>query len=336
MAVGWWQVLGPKRQCLAARQDGGERVVDLVHHAGRELAHRGELLRLGETLLGLAPLGDVLADGDDVRDGAAVLMHRNLGDPVVTRLAARLRFHLDLLQLARVEDPVELALQEVARLTVEHVEDLAAHGVLARHALRAGLALPVPGPDPVGAIDHVQTHGKRVDDLRGEAALRLHLVGAQRHLGREVLRQLRRADHGREDACHHDHHVVRDPFVAAGGDDDLECPERLVVVNQRQPQHRTARNTLALRTVVHPLGHGRQVARHIRLVARGGDRCEPSAVGGAEPEAAATQVETAPQRAHYPVQRLAGTEARLQHRRYFRDDPDTGVLGIEGGNGHRR
>src|SRR5947209_1270309 len=80
-------------QRLAAGEDRRQGVVDLMHHAGRELAHRGELLRLRETLLGLAPLGDVLADGNDVRDDAAVLMHRNLGDAVMARLARRLRLH---------------------------------------------------------------------------------------------------------------------------------------------------------------------------------------------------------------------------------------------------
>ena len=37
-----------------AGADGGERVVDLVHDAGRELADRGELLALEDPLLDVA------------------------------------------------------------------------------------------------------------------------------------------------------------------------------------------------------------------------------------------------------------------------------------------
>src|SRR5256885_14775518 len=97
---------------------------------------------------------------------------------------------LHLLELARVEHTIELAFQEIARLAVQHLEDLATHGVLAGHALRPGLALAVPGADAVATVDHVQPDREGVDDLRGEAALRLDLVGAQRDLGGEVLREL--------------------------------------------------------------------------------------------------------------------------------------------------
>src|SRR2546422_9038599 len=108
----------------------------LFRSARRELPHGGELLRFGEALLRLAPLGDVFADGNDVRNVVPVLAHRDLRDAVVPRFTARLRLHLHLLELARVEHTIELALQEIARLAVQHLEDLATHGVLAGHALR--------------------------------------------------------------------------------------------------------------------------------------------------------------------------------------------------------
>ena len=117
----------------------------------------------------------------------AVFPHRDLRDAVVARFARGLRLHLHLLQLAGLEHAVELSLQEVPGLPVEHVEDHATHGVLARHPLRARLALAVPRTDLVVAVDHVQTDGEGVDDLRGEAPLRFHLVCTERNLGREIL-----------------------------------------------------------------------------------------------------------------------------------------------------
>src|SRR6184192_1649383 len=91
------EVFTAQRQCFAAGQDRGERVVDLVHDAGRELTYGRQFLGLGQALLGLAPFGDVFADGDHVGDVLAVLPHRNLRDPVVARFAARRRLHLHLL-----------------------------------------------------------------------------------------------------------------------------------------------------------------------------------------------------------------------------------------------
>src|SRR5206468_3667670 len=156
------EVFGAEHHRLAAGEDRGERVVDLMHDAGGQLSHGGELLGLGQTLLRLAPLGDIFADGDDVRDIPPVLPHGNLRDAVVARLAARLRLHFHLLQLTGVEYAVELPLQELARLPVQDVEDLAPHGVLARHALGPRLALAVPRANAVRAIDDVQADRERV------------------------------------------------------------------------------------------------------------------------------------------------------------------------------
>ena len=60
------QVFVPQGQGFAAREDGGERIVDLVHDAGRQLADRGKLFALREALLRLPPGGHVFADRDDV------------------------------------------------------------------------------------------------------------------------------------------------------------------------------------------------------------------------------------------------------------------------------
>ncbi len=129
-AVSGCQGVEAQGQRLAAGRDGSERVVDLVHHAGRQLADRCQLLGLGQAMLRLPPLGDVLPDGDDVGDLVIVQMHRDLRDPVVARLAACLRLHFDLLDFATVEHAVELALEQLAWLAVQHLEDIPSHGVV--------------------------------------------------------------------------------------------------------------------------------------------------------------------------------------------------------------
>src|SRR5438094_6387324 len=68
VARGGRELLAAQRQRLAAGEDRSERVVDLVHDTSSELAHRRQLLGLGQALLRLAPLGDVFADGDHMRD----------------------------------------------------------------------------------------------------------------------------------------------------------------------------------------------------------------------------------------------------------------------------
>ena len=43
-------------------EDGGEQVVEVVRHPGREATYRFHLLRLAELLLEPPPLGDVVDD----------------------------------------------------------------------------------------------------------------------------------------------------------------------------------------------------------------------------------------------------------------------------------
>ncbi len=107
----------------------------------------------------------------DVRDVLAVQPHRDLGDAIVPRFARGLRVHFDGLDLPRRKHAIELDLQKIARLAVQHLEHLPPQRVFARHTLRAGLALAVPGADAVAPIDHVETDRKRVDDARREVAL---------------------------------------------------------------------------------------------------------------------------------------------------------------------
>src|SRR5207237_6779538 len=108
-------------------------------------------------------------------------------DAVVTGFAGGLRIGLHLLDLARREHAIVLELQQFAWLAIEHVEHLATEGFLARDTLRARLALAIPGADAIGAVDHVQTNGQRVDDPSREVALKLELRPPQRDFRDEVL-----------------------------------------------------------------------------------------------------------------------------------------------------
>ena len=308
-------------QRLGARQDGGERIVDLVHHTGGELAHRRELLGLGQAVLRHAPLGHIFADGDDVRDVVALETHRNLGDPIEAGVARDLRLGLHLLNLAGLEHAVELALQQIAGLAVEHLEHFPPQRVFARHALRAGLALAIPGADAEGAVDHVQTHRQRIDDAGGKVALGLHLAGAQRHFGGEVLRQLRGGDHGRQDLCDHEHDVVRQTAVARHRDFDFEQPQRLVFVDQRQAHHDARRRFFALRAGPHPVGDRTRGDGGRGLVALGGHRGVAGAVSRPQPETATPQRKAAAQGVDDAGEGLIGPQSRREDRGDLRQDP---------------
>ena len=97
--------------CRHAGADGRQRIVDLVHDAGRELADGGELLALHDLHLDGAPLGHVLTDGDDVGDALAVESHRDLRGAEVAHLAALRHLDLDLLDGTGLEDAVEFRLE---------------------------------------------------------------------------------------------------------------------------------------------------------------------------------------------------------------------------------
>src|SRR2546425_764000 len=273
-------------------------------------------------------IGDVLADGDDVGDVVGILPHRNLGDAIVARPPGRLGLDFDLLDLARVEHPVELAFQQLARLAVQHLEHFAPHRVLARHALRARLPLAVPGADVVGAVDHVQPDGQGVDDAGREAALRLDLAGAQRHLRGQVLRQLHARDHGGEDLRRDDDDVVRHLLVTPLGDDHFQGTERFFFVTERQVEDRSARRRLTMRSAPQPRGRRRSVARPLGLVARCGDGGVAAAVGAAHPQAAAAQAQPPSQHAHHRAEGLVGGKADRQHLGHLGEDLEARMIEI--------
>ena len=223
-----------------------------MHHASRQLPDRGELLALREALQRLAPRRHVLADRDDVRDVLIVQPHRNLRDAIVTGFAGGLRIGLHLLDLARREHAIVLELQQFAWLAIEHVEDLATEGFLARDTLRARLALAIPGADAIGAVDHVQTNGQRVDDPCREVALELELACSQRDFRGEVLLQRGRGEHRGEHLSDNDQDVVRHALIAALGDDHLETAESFIVVNQGQAKQRAAGHPFPVWACSHP------------------------------------------------------------------------------------
>ena len=183
-------------EAFRAGGDRGEWIVDLVHDARGERSDRGELLRLSEALLRLAPVRHVLADGDHVRHGPVVESHGDLGDAVGAHLAGGTRLHLKGLESSRGEDFIELATEHRRGLAVQDLEDRSPDRVLARHALHARLALPVPDGDAILAIDHVQPDGERVDDARRHPALSIDLLGALDDLGLELLRVRGLLQHG--------------------------------------------------------------------------------------------------------------------------------------------
>ena len=260
--------------------------------------------------------------------------HRDLGDAIVARLARRRRFHFDLLQLAGVEHAVEFPLQQLPWLAVEDLEDLPAHGVLARHALRPALALAVPRPDHVGAVDDVQADGEGVDDARREIALGLDLAGAQRDFGGEVLRQLGRGDHRCQDLCHHHDDVVRHAGETPGRDDHLENAEPLILVHQRQPQQRALGGPLLVRPGTEPIGGRWGKPREQGLVAGERERGVRRAVRRAEPQPATRQPEAAPHRRDRALQRLFRRESVGEDRRHVGDDLQSWMIGVQRRRGH--
>ncbi len=320
------QIGDTQAERLAAREDRRERVVDLVHDAGRELADGGELLTLRQALLGLAPCRHVLADRDDVRNVLVVEPHRDLRNPVMPRVAGRLRVHFNLLDLTGFEDAVELLFQQVARLAVENLEDLAAQRVLARHPLRARFALAVPGPDPVIAIDHVQADRQRIDDAGHEVVLRFELAGPQGDFRRQVLRQLGRGEDRSQHLRHHDQHVVRHALVATLRDDHLEATERLVFMDERQAQQRAAGDRFLVRSLGDPAGDGGRESGELCFVFRAGDGEITGAVRGTEPQVAAAQRQAAPQHAHHSGQPLFCGPTGSQHFSDFGEDLEAGMV----------
>ena len=168
-------------QRFGASTDRREWIVDLVHNAGGERTDRGEFLRLSKALLRLAPFGDVLTDGNDMRHVGVVEVHWDLRDAIRPQLARCTRLDLELLNPPGREHVLKLAAEHLGGLSMQDLEDRATNRFLARHALEARLALAVPGLNAIRAVDHIQAHRQRVDDLFGESALLVDFARAGRH-----------------------------------------------------------------------------------------------------------------------------------------------------------
>ena len=191
-------VVQPPGDGRDAGADGGQRVVDLVHDAGGQLADGGQLLALHDLTLNSARVGHVLADGDDVTDLVALQPHRNLGQPEGAHLAAQGHVQLGLLDLSGLKDAVELRPELLGRLPGEHLEDLSAHHLVATQPRCPDLALAVPDLDPVLPVHDVEPEGQAVDDEPGEPPLLVDLAGLGGDFDGEVGREGERREVGCE------------------------------------------------------------------------------------------------------------------------------------------
>src|SRR5690349_16929740 len=182
-----------------AGADGGERVVDLVHHAGGELPDGGELFALHDLTLDPPGFGHVLADGDDVTYAISLQAHRDLAQPKCARFASYCYLQLVLQDLAGLEHPVEFRAKLLLGLPSQDLEDLAPDHLVAAKR-RTDLTLPIPELNPIVAVHHIQADRQAIDDEADEAALLLHLsrlgghldgkVGGQGHRGEERSEQI--------------------------------------------------------------------------------------------------------------------------------------------------
>ncbi len=151
--------------------DRRERVVDLVPHSGRERADRGQPLGVMESLLDLAPLGDVAEDQYATEDVASVVDDGSSAvvDRVLTPTADEeigVRRELDREALARTE--LQVPLQRLP-LSVHEAKDLAERatdrvarapsGERLRHGVHERDALRAVGRDD-GVADRLQRGGE--------------------------------------------------------------------------------------------------------------------------------------------------------------------------------
>ena len=147
-------------QRFGASTDRREWIVDLVHNAGGERTDRSEFLRLSKAILRLAPFGDVLTDGNDMRHVGVVEVHRDLRDAIRPQLAGCTRLDLELLNSPGREHVLELAAEHLGGLSMQDLEDRTTNRFLARHALHAGFPFSVPRLNAIVAIDDVESDGE--------------------------------------------------------------------------------------------------------------------------------------------------------------------------------
>ena len=167
----FFDVIDAGGQGFSASGNRRQRIIDLVHDAGCEPADRGELLCVDDRLVHLLLLGDVFADGDNVRHFGVIDAHRHFRDFPYAPLAFVPGLLLDLDDLAGAEDGGEFVFEHAARLARQHAEDVLTEHFVARDAAAAKLAVAVPGDDAHIAINDVKRHRQGIDDLFGEALL---------------------------------------------------------------------------------------------------------------------------------------------------------------------
>ena len=146
----------PRLDRRDAPADRRQRIVDLVHDAGGELPHRGELFGLVHRPLNGARFGHVLADRDHVRYGRPVQPHRQPRGAIGAHFVADVHVLLADSHLAGREDAVELRLEDLGRLAPQDLEDPLADHVAAPQPLGAGLPLAIPEHDAVFVIHDVE------------------------------------------------------------------------------------------------------------------------------------------------------------------------------------
>ena len=170
----------PELEALGAGADRRQRIVDLVHHARGERADGRQLLGLRKARFGLAPLGDVFADRDDVRDFTSFDVHRNLRDAIGARLAERLRLDRELLHLP-VSNTSSNSLRSSSAGCRCKISKIVRPIASSRDTPCSPVSrFAIPRLNAIGAVDHVQTDGKRIDDLFGEASLLVDLARSRR------------------------------------------------------------------------------------------------------------------------------------------------------------
>ena len=149
---------GDRGERLGAAGDAGERVRDLVRHAGHELAEVGRAVLGDQAHLELSPLRDVLEPRDHVGRLAAAL-HRQA--PHVVDAVRPLD---DLLvRPAAAEHAAQHRLGGGEAFLAQHRAQRLADGARARPSERALLAEAIPGDHLQLPIDDVEADRQRVE-----------------------------------------------------------------------------------------------------------------------------------------------------------------------------
>ena len=248
--------------------------------------------------------------------------HGDLRDAVVPGLSAGAGLHLYLFHAAGGEHRVELPLQQLARLPIEHVEDAPTDGFTPRHLGRTGLALPVPSLDGELLVDHIEADGKRIDDLGRKAALGVDLTGPERDFARQVFRELDRPKERREDVRDDADDLLRYGGPVPARHHRFEQAQPLALVHEGKPKLNAS--VLGLDSAV--FGDPRLYQTHVPVtglsISCRHERAKARAVGGPYPDATRVGRQTAPERASHASQYLVRPNPGGEVRGHIADDLD--------------